>query len=202
MGSLPDKTKLKIAGVAIGIMTIGVFGMNPSTDSNVINNQNYTRSSTVQNYDEEISNPQSNVQKDITISEGSGTYTGDIVDGMKHDNSARFVFTNGYIYEGSFIHNQIEGKGKLIIPKVGTYEGNFSNGLRSGTGTMLFVNGEKYQGEWSNDQMSGKGTYTFPNGDSYVGQFSNNKYNGTGTYTVKSTGKTYSGTWLNNNYKQ
>lgn len=204
MGSNSDKTKLGVVGTTIGLMTLGALGMSSNVDTNTVNNQINQNISIVQEYEEEgekVSQPQSNIISDITVEEGSGTYTGDIIDGMKHDSSATFKFTNGYVYEGSFIHNQIDGFGKLTIPKVGVYEGNFSNGQRSGDGTMTFSNGDVYTGGWVNDQMSGSGTYTFANGDTYVGDFSENKFNGSGTYTFKSTGESYTGTWSNNSYK-
>ncbi len=203
MSNNSDKTKLGIVGTTIGLMTLGAIGMSSNVDTNTVNNQINQNISIVQEYEgnEEVTQPQSNILSNITVEEGSGKYTGDIIDGMKHDSSAKFEFTNGYVYEGSFIHNQIDGFGKLTIPKVGVYEGNFSNGQRSGEGTMTFSNGDVYTGNWDNDQMSGSGTYTFANGDTYVGSFSGNMFNGSGTYTFKSTGKAYSGTWSNNSYK-
>ena len=48
--------------------------------------------------------------------------------------------------------------------------------------------------------MSGQGKYTFKNGDTYSGEFSDNQFNGQGTYTMN--GKTYTGTWKNNEYKK
>lgn len=202
MGSSSDKTKLGIAGAALGTLTLASLVSSPGTDNNIVNQTNY---STVQEVDENefqsVDADNGRVQVDVTVTEGSGTYTGDIIDGMKHDSSGKFEFTNGYVYEGSFIHNKIDGAGKLTIPGVGVYQGIFSDGKRSGKGVMTYSNGDIYNGDWDNDQMSGTGTYTFANGDKYTGEFSANKYNGTGTYTFSSNSKSYTGTWTNNNYK-
>ena len=203
MGNNSDKTKLGIAGATLGTLTLAALVSSPGTSNNMINQANY---SVVQEVDENdfrpVDSDNGNIQVNVTVTEGSGTYTGDIIDGMKHDSSGKFEFTNGYVYEGSFIHNKIEGTGKLTIPDVGIYQGNFSDGKRSGNGIMTFANGDIYNGEWENDQMNGTGTYTFSNGDKYEGDFAANKYNGTGTYTFKSDGKSYTGTWTNNNYKK
>ncbi len=203
----------KLLKVFVGILIFIVFHNSVPIVSNTSQNENKVSNNYSVENDENFLEPpsempsdnnkeeKSNFQEKITVTTDSGTYTGDVIDGMRHDSNGKYEFTNGYIYEGSFIHNQIDGNGKLTIPNLGIYEGKFSNGKRSGYGKMSFSNGDIYEGFWSNDEMSGEGTYVFANGDRYVGTFSKNMFNGNGIYTFKSSGKEYKGTWSNNNYK-
>ncbi len=58
-------------------------------------------------------------------------------------------YKDGNIYEGEFVKNQRNGKGKFI----------FKNNLKY----LL------YDGGWINGKMNGDGELTFTNGDRYVG---------------------------------
>lgn len=132
------------------------------------------------------------------ITEKSGTYTGDVKNGKK-EGTGTFKWNDGTEYEGEWKNDKINGKGKLTIPKKGTYEGYFENGKKEGQGKYTFANGDIYDGDFSEDKISGQGKYIFANGDTYSGQFLDNQFNGQGTYTMN--GKTYTGTWKNNEYK-
>lgn len=202
MAGTGDKIKLGLVGASLGVVTLAALGFGLNVDNTSVNNQirNSTNIIDVSNTIE-ISQPESDTQHFVDISEKNGKYTGNIVNGQKNDALGKFEFNSGCIYEGSFINNQIDGEGKLSIPKIGVYEGDFSNGKREGFGTMTFSNGDIYRGNWKDDKMAGTGTYTFANGDKYEGEFSENKFNGSGTYSFKATGKKYSGKWLNNSYK-
>ena len=108
--------------------------------------------------------------------ETNGTYTGNRENGKK-SGTGTFKWNDGTVYEGEWKEDKINGKGKLTIPNKGTYEGDFENG-----------------------EKEGQGKYTFSNGDTYYGEFLDNQFNGQGTYTIN--GKSYTGTWKNNEYKK
>lgn len=131
--------------------------------------------------------------------ETNGKYTGNRVDGKKTGEGI-YEWNNGDKYEGEFSDDLMHGKGKLTIVGKGTYEGKFVRGKKSGEGTFTFINGDIYKGEWVDDKMQGSGQYTFANGDIYKGTFANDQFNGSGTYTKD--GKSYTGTWKNNEYNK
>jgi len=52
------------------------------------------------------------------------------------------TYNTGDRYEGEWVDNKRNGKGKLLNKTIGTF---------------YFFNGEKYEGEWKDSQMHGKG---------------------------------------------
>ena len=162
------------------------------TNTNSIENTLATQNSTnINTISEEL--------KTKEVTEKNGTYTGNTQNGKKYG-TGTFKWNDGAVYEGEWKKDKINGKGKLTIPEKGTYEGYFKNGQKEGQGKYTFSNGDIYEGNFSKDKMSGQGKYTFKNGDTYSGEFSDNQFNGQGTYTMN--GKTYTGTWKNNEYKK
>ena len=67
---------------------------------------------------------------------------------------------NGDIYEGEWLDDYRDGKGKLTS-KDGIYEGEFKKNLRHGKGKYTWISGDRkgaeYEGEWKNDNREGKG---------------------------------------------
>jgi len=66
--------------------------------------------------------------------------------------------SDGFIYDGMWINNAMEGRGSAIYPNGQTYEGLFSNGRREGRGTMRFTNSAVYEGRFRDDAVDGQGT--------------------------------------------
>ena len=64
-------------------------------------------------------------------------------------------YTNGY-YEGDWVHDKREGKGKMIWTENPCY-------------------GDIYDGGWKNDERHGKGMYRYANGDIYEDEWKNGK---------------------------
>ena len=48
-----------------------------------------------------------------------------------------------------------------------TYEGNWLIDKREGKGKYTFKDGSEYDGDWENDTMTGKGLMNWSNGDKY-----------------------------------
>lgn len=144
---------------------------------------------------------QNTIKETITniIDTGNGKYNGEIIDGKMHGKGT-YEWNDGTKYVGEFFNDKISGQGTLTMPGKGYYEGKFRSGKKNGQGTYKFENGDIYEGNWSDDKMSGKGTYTFCNGEKYVGEFKDNQFNGRGTYFKD--GKSYTGTWQDNQYKK
>lgn len=132
------------------------------------------------------------------IKENNGNYIGETKNGKK-DGQGKFTWNDGTTYEGEWKNNKMDGAGTLTTPSKGVYAGNFKDNKKNGQGKYNFANGDVYEGNFEKDKMSGQGKYTFLNGEIYYGEFSNNQFNGQGTYTKD--GKSYSGTWKNNELK-
>ena len=67
-------------------------------------------------------------------------------------------YKNGKIkYDGEFINDKLEGKGKYISENGDYYIGEFKKGLKHGKGTIYYKNiSTKYDGEFINDELKGK----------------------------------------------
>lgn len=154
------------------------------------------------------------VQPTNIFAQGSGNcVSGNCVNGY-----GKFVFDNGYIYEGDFVNNVLQGQGTLTLTNIGVYTGKFANGMRNGQGKFTFITNEIYEGGWVNDRKSGKGkeilanggiyegdlfddnregagVFRFTDGSVYSGQFANGKRNGFGKLYTKSTNTTQEGIW-------
>jgi hypothetical protein len=83
-------------------------------------------------------------------------YAGDIQEGNA-TGIGYGIYSTGSIYEGQWLNNKREGKGKHTWKDGSIYQGEFSNDERSGFGIYYFASGEKYEGEWSNNKRNGKG---------------------------------------------
>ena len=67
-------------------------------------------------------------------------------------------YKNGkIIYDGDFVNDKYEGKGKYIFENGEYYIGQWSNGQRQGKGAMYLSNGYmKYEGNFVNDTYEGE----------------------------------------------
>jgi hypothetical protein len=62
-----------------------------------------------------------------------------------------------------------DGVGKYLYANGYIYEGNFVKGIRSGLGKLTSPGGDVYDGMWENDQFSGQGSYVWADGSKYTG---------------------------------
>ena len=90
-------------------------------------------------------------------------YEGELKDGKFHG-KGELIFVNGYKYEGDFEYGKFHGLGKYTYKNGDTYEGEFKDGKRHGKGKFIFPNRNKYQGEFINDEFNRKVEFIFPNG--------------------------------------
>ena len=110
--------------------------------------------------------------KGFFIDKQKNKYIGEFRD-MKKWGLGKLI-TNKLIYEGKFINDKIEGKGKIKFLKSGIeYEGTFVNDHIEGYGKFKWINGDVYEGEVKNNKMHGNGIYYFKNGKIYKGLFEN-----------------------------
>jgi hypothetical protein len=105
------------------------------------------------------------------------------VSGSCTDGQGKYVYTNGFVYEGNFVKGLRSGLGILTDPEGNKYDGMWENDMFHGQGTYTWSDGSKYTGEWKNGVQDGYGIFFYPNGDKYTGYFKNNQFHGKGKYT-------------------
>lgn len=116
-------------------------------------------------------------------------YYGQFMSDMKHGIGRLTYKGINDIYEGEFINNHINGKGKYYWANQEIYEGTFINGKMHGKGIYKLPDGSQYIGEYVNNLKDGMGEFKWSNGKIYRGQFIKGKPHGIGNITYK--GKTY-----------
>jgi len=110
---------------------------------------------------------------------------------------SKFPISYFAAYEGKWLEGKRHGKGKYIIPNSYTYEGEFINDLFEGKGKeKIFyhqLDNSKwihiYEGNWHNGTKNGKGVYkTYKNSElytSYDGNWKCGKKHGKGIFRTK-----------------
>ncbi|EPZ35906.1 hypothetical protein O9G_003551 [Rozella allomycis CSF55] len=91
-------------------------------------------------------------------------------------------------YEGKYTVSTGEvmrnGMGKMCYDGY-VYEGEWLNDMMNGTGTLVYPNGESYKGEFKENKFEGKGKYVWPNGIVYEGEWKDGKMDGIGVLTME-----------------
>ena len=96
--------------------------------------------------------------KGMYIFNGGNRYKGDWFEGDMHGKGIR-KFNKGY-YEGDFVHDKKEGKGKFLYTadaeKGDIFEGEWKDDKKKGKGVYKYKNGDIYEGEWKDDEVIGE----------------------------------------------
>jgi len=110
--------------------------------------------------------------------------------------------SDGFIYEGDWVNDKREGKGKMTYGSDGfIYEGDWVNDKREGRGKMTnSKNDYIYEGEFKNGNFNGYGKYISKQ-SAYEGEWLNNKRNGYGTIKDKNGVVMYQGEWKDDKHK-
>ena len=127
---------------------------------------------------------------------------------------------NGEIYEGRFINDSLNGKGKykkgniLYIGDFVNYEqhgkgelftdeyhytGDFKRNGFHGYGRIEIYDIGVYEGDFRNKEITGYGIFKYSNGDFYEGNLDQGKKEGYGKF-ITSDGKTYEGEFSNDSF--
>jgi hypothetical protein len=90
------------------------------------------------------------------------------------------VWTDKSKYSGSFIGQEIGGRGTFTWADGLRYEGSFKANKRHGWGQMYYLDGTIYNGKWKADKKEGKGKLYDQNGNILKeGFWQNDKFIGT-----------------------
>lgn len=114
----------------------------------------------------------------ISFSQEAGCKSGNCADGK-----GKYIYTNGFVYEGQFVNGMRDGLGILTEPNGNAYDGMWKADEMNGQGKYTWADGSSYSGEWKNGIRDGYGIFFFNNGDKYTGYFVNNQFHGKGKYT-------------------
>jgi hypothetical protein len=119
---------------------------------------------------------------------------------FKHDFKNGFgvmEYENGDIYEGQFLNDKRQGKGKYIYLSKGDsqlYYGEFKEDSMAGEGKLIFSNGDVYIGMFKNNKMHDEdAVITYKNGDQYRGGVAQNLKHGKEAEYLYSAGDKYTG---------
>ena len=105
-------------------------------------------------------------------------------------------------YEGEYVNDKFEGKGKYIYDNGEYYIGEWKNGLRNGKGKYYYKNGNiRYEGDFVNDKAEGNGKYIWENGNYYIGEWKYGLSNGKGKHYYKNNKIKYEGDFFNDKYE-
>ena len=105
----------------------------------------------------------------ISIADTDAQYTGEWLEHIDtRQGYGQLVRSNGEIYEGYFMKDQFNGKGKLSFAsndekKRKHYLGYFKDGKFHGIGTMTYQNQESFKGVWYKDKLIGQGKKNLSN---------------------------------------
>jgi len=115
----------------------------------------------------------------------------------KGNNKGKLVNPNGSIYEGEWLDDKPHGYGVYTHFDGTKYEGYWKEDKQDGKGKESWPDGSSYEGDYKQGKKSGKGIFKFADGSSYEGDFEDNNINGKGIY-IFGDGRQYVGDWKNN----
>ena len=118
--------------------------------------------------------------------EGEYRYNGDFVNDLWEGKGRLEYLDSGDIYEGDFKKGEFNGKGLLIWRSNNNqYKGDFVNGVMHGKGKYKWADGFEYEGDYNNGIKEGMGTYKYNDGRVFKGRFKDGKPDGKGKFIYK-----------------
>lgn len=99
---------------------------------------------------------------------------------MRHGFGINTCGKTGFIYEGDFEYDMMDGSGKLTAPSGVSYQGGFAKNKFQGQGVYTWEDGSSYTGSWDNGSPHGPGAFLDKSRtkQKWVGQFYNGSSSG------------------------
>ena len=126
---------------------------------------------------------------------------GEVYDGkmsahMKREYKGVYYFNNGDRYDGDWVNDKRQGKGRLEFFDGGEFEGVFKDdeiydGKLIDKNQNIFKNDLKKGGYFLRGKLTGMGTATFMHGDTYEGEFRDGVFSGKGKLTYRNLDSEY-----------
>lgn len=106
----------------------------------------------------------------------------------------RQIFCDGDMYTGDLTDNAMNGHGVYYKKDGSKYTGTFVNDLPEGDGIEEWEDGSIYIGTYEKGCKCGEGVFSFANGTKYSGAFENDLFSGKGQLS-KGDQTSYEGNW-------
>ncbi|CAK94979.1 unnamed protein product (macronuclear) [Paramecium tetraurelia] len=142
------------------------------------------------------SNNGSRIQLPPVTMKSGNIYEGEWLNQQK-DGKGKFTWKDGSYFEGDFVQDKAMGIGKLVHVNGDSYEGEWKNDMAHGHGVFNHFRGVKYAGQWKYDLQDGEGQETWPDGTEYKGTYKEGKRHGQGHMQFQD-GSKYEGNFENN----
>ena len=107
------------------------------------------------------------------------------------------VWLDGSKYEGYWMNDKANKRGKLTHADGDVYEGEWVDDKAEGYGVYSHIDGAKYEGYWKDDKQDGRGIESWPDGTSYEGDYKEGKKSGVGKFKWND-GSVYEGEFEDN----
>jgi len=110
--------------------------------------------------------------------------------------NGKFYYLNGDRYEGPWVKDKREGRGRLYFYDGGEFEGVFKDdeifdGKYKDKYDNLFINDAKKGGIFQRGKLNGYGKASFSNGDEYEGEFRDGVFSGEGKMIYRNLETSY-----------
>eukprot|EP00929_Paragymnodinium_shiwhaense_P087071 TRINITY_DN47379_c0_g1_i1.p1 TRINITY_DN47379_c0_g1~~TRINITY_DN47379_c0_g1_i1.p1 ORF type:complete len:964 (-),score=175.22 TRINITY_DN47379_c0_g1_i1:218-3109(-) len=121
-------------------------------------------------------------------------YVGDFSNGEQEGSGVFHCPSDGWIFEGSWLHGRMYGEGKISWPDGTVYIGEWQDGIREGNGRLEWPDGSWYEGPFCRNNVEGHGQKAFADGSHFVGDFVDGEFDGHGTFRWPD-GMEFEGLW-------
>ena len=111
----------------------------------------------------------------VRISKKDHVYYGQVNDKHQKHGIGTLVYDNGFMYQGMFKNDQMDGLGFSLDHKLNRYMGEHQEGQRNGAGIFRVHDGRVYEGSWRNNRLHGRCVEKIETGQSYLVFFNNGK---------------------------
>ena len=110
----------------------------------------------------------------------ASTYIGSYVNNQKNG-QGKLIVSDQFVYQGNFRNDLFDGYGEYIS-KVYNYYGYYSRGKKCGKGKEInLIKYTEYEGDFKDDKKNGFGKEKSSDGTIYIGEFKDNQKHGQGT---------------------
>lgn len=130
--------------------------------------------------------------QELTLDGGDSKYTGQVLSGKRHGQGTMktIIFAGSTCeettYEGQWVNDQQQGKGKMTWNDGRSFDGSFDKGLFHGHGRMEWKTSQGimfYDGDYVKDEKQGRGKFVWPDGRAYDGEWHGGQRHGRAAYT-------------------
>lgn len=132
--------------------------------------------------------------KGMRVWPGGDWYAGEFKNGEQEGEGTFESASEGWIYNGRWLHGRMSGEGRVTWPSGIAYVGAWRDGIREGHGKLTWPDGSWYEGQFRNDCIEGRGRKFLPDNSWFDGHFHDGELEGNGTFHW-ANGTEFEGLW-------